>query len=646
MRRRGAGWVLACWAGMAIAPVSAAPASGWWWQPAEPGRLYAIELQGNEVALTIAAWDEAGRPRWYETAVATLSGDSVDTTLFEPAGGPGLNGDYRAPGAPLALGALRLTFGSDVAAQLTFAGSTTPLEPYRFAVAPVGPCVDPVSDSLLCSGFESADGASTARADPQAGGWRAAAEPARRYFIEAQHGQQLSAAFVFDEAGKPVWYLSGPQPIAAATVALDWNELGDGQALTGAHRPARVVRSNVQSETLVFEPATRARRATLTNATGPARVLQRLAFVPFAGNAYPRCPADPATPLFDTLPLDPADFLAFRPLGFVSFPIHLFPAKHSAFSMTPPGQIAQPKPFRAPARLIVDEILEASFSRTGNRNYQVFAYPCAELRIYIGHLDSLSSVLATAFAAAPVNCQTSSSGDGETRTCRRTGLAVEVAAGEVIGEGPDTAGIDFGVTDFRLAPAGFVRYEHWGYFYHYSTSPLDYFTPALRQTLAAKTGQVFGARFRTTLPIGGEFMQDLPGTAQGNWFRPGTYHATSTDLTSALSLIHDYVDPAQPLLMVGTSIAGLNPGVYAYAPVARGSVNRDFASIRADGRIHCLERFLTGTSPGGLPLGRPSGALLLAVPDAGSLRVELLDVANCPTEAQRAFTTRAVMFER
>lgn len=645
---RGCGWVwglvgLGC---LVAAPASAAPASGWWWNPAEPGRLYAVELQGNEVALTIAAWDAAGRARWYETSVAALSNGAIDTTLFEPSGGATLAGTYRAPGAPLALGALRLSFSSDVAAQLTYAGRTTALEPYSFAAAPLGPCIDPASDTLHCSGFESADNTSSAGADPQAGNWRAADEPARRYFVEAQHGQLLSAAFVFDEAGAPIWYLSGPQPIAAATVALDWNELGDGQSLSGAHQLPRVVRANVLAETLSFEPATRARRGALGNALGSARTLQRLAFTAFAGNRFPRCPADPATPLFDTLPLDPADFLAFRPLGFVSFPIHLFPAKHSAFSMTLPGQTAQPKAFRAPARMFVDEILEASFSSTGNRNYQVFAYPCAELRVYFGHLDSLSAALASAFAAAPASCQSNSTGDGQTRTCRRSGLALEVAAGAVLGEGPDTAGIDFGVTDFRLAPAGFVRYEHWGYFYHYSASPLDYFTPSLRQTLAAKTGQVFGARFRTAAPVAGEFMQDLPGTAQGNWFRPGTYHATSTDLTSALSLIHDYVDPAQPLLMIGTSIAGLNSGVYAYASLPRGRTNRDFAAIRVDGRIHCLERFLSGMSPGGLPLGSPSGALLLALPDAFSLRIELLSVPTCPAEAQRSFSARAVLFER
>ena len=61
-------------------------------------------------------------------------------------------------------------------------------------------------------------------------------------------------------------------------------------------------------------------------------------------------------PLFDVIPIDTSDFLAFRTLGFLSPPIHMFPAKHSAFSMTLPGQTAVPRPVRAPGRVWVKEI--------------------------------------------------------------------------------------------------------------------------------------------------------------------------------------------------------------------------------------------------------------------------------------------------
>ena len=67
----------------------------------------------------------------------------------------------------------------------------------------------------------------------------------------------------------------------------------------------------------------------------------------------------------------------------------------------------------------------------------------------------------------------------------------------------------------------------------------------MRSTLASKSGHVFGSQMRTASPIGGTYMQDIPGTAQGNWFLPGRYHSNSSDLSPSLGLASDYVDPAQ-----------------------------------------------------------------------------------------------------
>ena len=72
--------------------------------------------------------------------------------------------------------------------------------------------------------------------------------------------------------------------------------------------------------------------------------------------------------------------------------------------------------------------------------------------------------------------------------------------------------------------------------------------PGPRKALEAKTGHVFGARWRTSEPIGGTYAQDVPGAAQGNWFVPGLSFRTSTDPSPFLGLAHDYVDPTQPMI--------------------------------------------------------------------------------------------------
>lgn len=359
------------------------------------------------------------------------------------------------------------------------------------------------------------------------------------------------------------------------------------------------------------------------------------------------CPADIATPLFGTSPVALADFISFRPQGFMSTPIHMFPAKHSAFSMTQIGATAVPKPVRAPSKATVTEIYEATFSATGKKNYQIFMYPCREVRAYFGHAVTISDKLAAEFAKETPKCNSFDSGVGSlTTTCRRENLNIPLEEGEVFATGPDTAGIDFGTLDFRLKPAAFIDITHYDSYYPYYVSPLDYFKAGVKAQIEAKTGSVFGTPVRTALPIGGTYMQDLPGTAQGNWFLPGKTHSNSTDLSQFMGLAHDYVDPSQPLMSAGTSITGMKLGLYSFKAESGGLTNRDFSAITPDGNTYCYDGFINGQSAGGLPLGKPSGVLLMAMPDAKTLKVELVSGSSCAALTSKTLSAGATTFVR
>jgi hypothetical protein len=365
---------------------------------------------------------------------------------------------------------------------------------------------------------------------------------------------------------------------------------------------------------------------------------------PTASREIAPCPPGLSAPLFDVLPIDPLDFLAFRPLGFLSPPIHMFPAKHSAFSMTLPGHATVAKPVRAPGKVWVVEIWEATFS-TGGRNYQLYVYPCTEVRVYFGHVASLSTKLLTEMQKAPPFCNSFFDGTSTVTTCRHENMSVPLESGELMGTGPDSAGVDFGLIDFRRPPAAFVRLDHYDHFYPYYASPLDYFRADVRSLLASQTGHVFGTLPRIAEPIGGTYMQDVAATAQGNWFFPGTYHSNSTDLSPSLGLASDYVDPTQPIMAVGNSISGLGMGLYSFDPDVDGFTNRAFQNVRADGNVYCYERFRQGQSTGGLPLGKPNGVVLLSMPTSDTLMVELASGSSCAA-ATRAFTAKATSFER
>lgn len=356
------------------------------------------------------------------------------------------------------------------------------------------------------------------------------------------------------------------------------------------------------------------------------------------------CPSSTSTPLFDTSPVAIGDFIAFRPLGFMAPPIHMFPAKHSAFSMTPLGQSAVPRPVRAPGRVWLQEIWEASFS-TGGANYQLFVYPCTSVRVYFGHLSTLSTRLLAEMQKVPASCNSFNDGTALVTTCRHSNMAVMLTSGETMGTGPDSAGVDFGVIDFRLSPAGFIRLDHYDSYYPYYTSPLNYFTSDVRSQIESRTGHVFGTRMRTASPIGGTYMQDIADTAQGNWFSPGRYYSNTTDLSPSLGLASDYVDPSQPLMAVGTTITGMTSGLYAYSPQSQGRTNRLFRDVRPDGQTYCYDTFLSGQSTGGLGLSRPTGVVLMDMPTSTTLRVELVAGSSCAA-ASRPLTSAAAMYER
>ncbi|MDO8672788.1 MAG: hypothetical protein Q7O66_15370 [Dehalococcoidia bacterium] len=361
----------------------------------------------------------------------------------------------------------------------------------------------------------------------------------------------------------------------------------------------------------------------------------------------PGCPADISQPLFDTLPMALDEFFAFRPLGWLSLPIHLFPAKHSSFAMALPGQAPPKKPVNAPGKVWVTEIWKASCD-TGSGNYQVYFYPCREFRAYFYHLSSIADKLRQEFDKGEARCSSFPDGTATVTTCRREQLLIQLDSGEQLGIGTDSAGVDFGATDNRLAPARFANIAHYSYDYPYYVSPVDYFSPALRAKFETKLGSVFGAKLRSAEPRVGAYMQDIVGTAQGNWFFPGISYRDSTDISSALALVHDYLDPTQPIFSAGNSIKGLKMGLYSFSPQNDGVTNQDFAKVKAQGAVYCYDRFLSGTSAGGVGLGNPHGVILLTMPADSTLKIEKVggDGSTCQSSTPWTFSPDATTFER
>lgn len=357
-----------------------------------------------------------------------------------------------------------------------------------------------------------------------------------------------------------------------------------------------------------------------------------------------RLAACPEGPLFDTLPLAPENFLAFRPLGFLSAPIHMFPAKHSSFTFVPPDQVTPERPVVFPGRVWITQVTSTRFPN-GNSGYQIVFRPCRDFLAYFFHLKDINEAVKAVFESSPRNCYDYIDQSGTIVKCEGR-IFHEMQGGEYAGVSGDSAGVDFGAVDLRVEPTGFTNLQHYPYDYPYYVSPVDYFPPELKQLLETKLASYDGTVPRTAEPRAGSYRPDVPGTAQGNWFFPGTYMRESTDLSSAIALVHDYVDSAQPVFNIGLKVGGVRMGTYTFAPLTEGNVNRDFRDATTEGGVFCYEGFRAGRTVGLLPTGSIAGILLVALDKEGRLQVERQDASSCASSMPWSFTASATIFER
>jgi cytochrome c553 len=120
--------------GLGLPPVGSQPQTGYWWNPAEPGRGYTVELQDSIAFIAAYMYDASGNAVWYAAGPAALAGNNTylgNWTLYT--GGPTLTGTYQAPSGSSNAGSLTIQFTSATAGMLTLPdGRQIPIQRYSF----------------------------------------------------------------------------------------------------------------------------------------------------------------------------------------------------------------------------------------------------------------------------------------------------------------------------------------------------------------------------------------------------------------------------------------------------------------------------------------------------------------------------------
>lgn len=96
------------------------PGTGWWWNEAESGRGYSVEVQGGSAFVVAFMYDDGGNPIWYFSAGPMATPTHYAGDLLQFSGGQTLGGPYHAPRTPDVIGRLTIDFLTPDEADLAF----------------------------------------------------------------------------------------------------------------------------------------------------------------------------------------------------------------------------------------------------------------------------------------------------------------------------------------------------------------------------------------------------------------------------------------------------------------------------------------------------------------------------------------------
>lgn len=348
------------------------------------------------------------------------------------------------------------------------------------------------------------------------------------------------------------------------------------------------------------------------------------------------CPAPPPAEIPDCgddalatqPPLDLADIVAVGPMGDVD------PARGAAypgpaislFIRSQDPRLPEGDPARAlvvaPVRLWVQHTWRLSDGNGRPAEFGLEARSCKQVTWRLEHLVFLPPALAKPLEGAAVGGIDCSSEDGpNVFRCDASVPNLEIAPGEDLGLAGNWANkaLDVTVRDSRVPAVVFANADRaqWA-------CPLDAFVPSVGDALRALPSAPDGRR-RTAPPLCGEYMQDVPGRAAGNW---------TTTVGIKLALVHDRVDPG--IGVIATTVLFIPGTASRFVSNSSGAVNRDFRQVAEDGTTYCYD-----ASAG----GDLEGIVLLQLPGDGSLRFEQQPVAGCGA-GPWAFTEGMQVFQR
>ena len=351
----------------------------------------------------------------------------------------------------------------------------------------------------------------------------------------------------------------------------------------------------------------------------------------------PACKSKPT--LFSVSPIELEDLSHIVPLGNISPPFHVFPVRHLYFNIKRINENSNSTKVAnvyAPGDMWITQIESMSYLGDDNvieqEDYRLVFSPCKEVQGYFIHLTSISNKIQRHFTGVNRSCSEAQAGDWRWISCSQS-AKIKIKAGEIIGTagGGFTNALDFGLSDFRTEDITFANPKRWVQDGVNTVCALNYYPPDLKNELSNYLGNE--EQKRSIEPLCGSIAEDIPDTAQGNWFVKGTMIEETLDEDPQLALVHYNINPLEEVFSIGTSLEsfGIPANAYKFTPESSGLINRDFKDITSDGNIYCYET--------------TNQSLLIELTSSNTLKIGKHDAESCeniPIEFNSGF----VEFER
>jgi serine protease len=230
---------------------SPGPQTGWWWNEAESGRGFTIEVRGNTMFMAGYLYADDGRATWLVSAGAMTNPNLYSGQLLSFGEGQTLSGPFKSNKLTNGnVGNITLQFIDATHGTLTWPGGTIPIERFIFK-------------------------SGTPAFQPETGWWWNEAESGRGFAVEIQGNTLFMGGYMYDDSGNPIWYVTTGTMASPTLYQGVWLQFADGQTLTGPYKVNRLINNNVGSITLQFSSTT---TATLTLPGGRQIPLTRFVF--------------------------------------------------------------------------------------------------------------------------------------------------------------------------------------------------------------------------------------------------------------------------------------------------------------------------------------------------------------------------------